>query len=735
MSYTPKFLINLALLLAGILLAIDLIAISYPPYTGFRLEENQTTETIQVVRLDDWVAESGLQLGDSVLSIRNQSGTSLTMHPRYFQRNSFGARQHFSSRSERIKAYDEMYQLLSQDPVILRLDDGREIELEFSRARPLSSLSANSWAIILIGISIPLLSALVWAWKPNKPETVFLLLSGLGFYLINFTASASIYNLEMYFPPVFLHWLSRIMLDLGQLSFAAFGASVLLYYPNKFNFSDRVAKLIAIFFFLYPAVIYSYQYVGLDPDFGPYPGFNSTQTYSYMFPFLGGILYLCGRHYRASRHLPVQRAQILWLILAWTIGPSLYLILRGIPVLLGLQPLLDNSLAMNSIISTTYLMVLIGIARLDLFQLERHIGQAYRWVLVPLCFFGLDFALVAFVNLSPSISSIIVLGIVLWVYLPIRQWLHQRYSENHLNKGQILLNESLVQMVHDSLDTNSTPAKTWKSVNELVFKPGMVTNLNGEMETSVAELGQQLVVTGNTYSPPLLLEFADGGNRLFNNRDLALATTLTLLFEKLYDVRDAYLAGQTQERNRIRRELHDQIGHKLLSLIYTAQDSNSRSLAQETMAQLSEVIQALKQEPISLDDLAVRIHTLSSDTCRHAGLKLEWNNEIRPDNDIEINSEQYLNILNIVRELLSNTVKHSNASTLGIALDYSENILTVNYTDNGTGFSQAEVKPGNGLFSMQLRATELKASMEWRTEEELCVRLDIPLATGEAENE
>jgi signal transduction histidine kinase len=214
-----------------------------------------------------------------------------------------------------------------------------------------------------------------------------------------------------------------------------------------------------------------------------------------------------------------------------------------------------------------------------------------------------------------------------------------------------------------------------------------------------------------------------------------LLTTLTLLFEKLYDVRDAYLAGQTQERSRIRRDLHDQIGHKLLSLIYTAKDNYSRTLAQETMSQLSELIQALKQEPINLDDLAVRVHSVCEDSCSHANIQLEWANEILPGNTIKINSDQYLNILNIVRELLSNTSKHSGARKLSVAIGYGEGMLRLTYADDGSGFVQTEVKPGNGLFNLQLRAAELQAKMRWQTDTGTCVQIETPLASGESNHD
>ncbi|MEX0618026.1 MAG: ATP-binding protein [Pseudohongiellaceae bacterium] len=733
MSYSPKILINFSLLLAAALLLIDLSAILYPPYTGIRLAQNNTTAAMQVVRMDSWVAEQEqeqeLELGDVVVAISNRFGVSLPMGPQYSQVLASDVGEYFPSRNARIEGYDEVYQLLRDSPVTLHLADGREITYELNQQRPLSALPVNTWVLIILGISVPVMASLVWAWQPNKPEARFLLVSGIGFFLINFTAVFSIYNLEMFFPPAILHWLSRIMLDMGQLLFAAFGTAVLLYYPNKLQFADRAARFITGFAILYPAVIYLTQYISSGFGAGEYPGFRDLQTAFHEIMFFCITLYLCWRQFRVSSQLPVQRAQVLWVILAWTVGPGIYILFRVVPRLFGVDPLLETSLAMNLVIATTYIMVLIGVARFDLFHLEQHIGQAYQWVLVSLGFFGLDFLLVSLGNLSASVASAIVIAAVLWAYLPIRQWVHQRYLSDRLARIQILLDEAVILMIKDLLNTKSIPRRTWQRVIDYVFKPGNVREIDPLHSSRLSERGQQLLVQGNLHSPALCLEFADSGERLFTRRDIDLVTTLSLLFEKLYDVRDAFLAGQAQERNRIRRDLHDQISHKLLSLIYSAKDSKARQLAQDTMAQLSELIQALKHEPIHLADLASRIHTVCEDACMDSELNLEWH-ATTSGSDHQLTSDQYLNILNIIRELLSNTIKHSEADGIRVKLQFNDPTLCIEYSDDGNGFSQKAVKPGNGLFNLQVRSEELKAKMEWNTSSGTSVTLHIPVFMG-----
>ena len=695
MTQSPKILINLAVIIAATLALATISIVRYMPYTGFMLDYDEARQAMTVVRLDDRVAKQGLQLGDAILSIRNANGMQLDIEPKHIIRSSSEARIYYKNRIERLTEIDRMYDLFSNGPLLIKKADGSSLNLILDTARPLSSLPLRFWVLFLLAIAAPLISALVWAWQPKNPETRLLLLSGVSFFFCCYTSAASINTIEMFYLPFFYHWLTRVALDLGQLSFAVFGTAVLLFYPNRLRHASRLLKYMLAGLFLYPLFAYFNDWSFSDLESGKYPFFTDTETYSAMMVVFTLTIILSCQQYRASKNYPVQRAQTLWIILAWTVGPSTFLLLYVLPRWLGDGPIFKGSLFSYPTLFTTYLMVLLGIARLNLFQLELYIGQAYQWVIVSLLFLCLDITLITWVNLSPQISSVILLIVVLWGYMPARQWIQNRLNAGQRNRNEALTSEAVVSMVKDSLDPKTKPKDSWLQVVSALYRPGDIVALDSPNKSSIALRGQQLIVAGNNYSPPLQLDFADGGSRLFSKQDLAIANTLSVLFEKLYDVRDSFLAGQTQERNRIRRDLHDQIGHKLLSLIYAAGDEKSRSLAQETMAQLSELIHAMKQEPTQLSDLAARIHGVVEDVCANAKLKLDWKNSIAAEYNEIISSEQFLNILNILRELLSNTIKHAGAIKVQVSLSVIDNSIVLEYSDDGAGFDQKAVRPGN----------------------------------------
>lgn len=735
MTLSPKILINIAVLAAAVLAFLIFSVMLSAPYTGFMLDDDEENGSFRVVKVDSWIEEQGLQLGDVVQRISNDEGLSIEVERKHLLRSSQEARDSYANRSERLTEVDRMYRLLSTGTLVVTRADGSETTLQLDRRRPISSLSLTFWALFFFSLTAPLVGAIVWAWQPKRPEATLLLISGLGYFASCYSSLLSIYNTDMLYLPLTLHMFIRIGLDLGQLTFVVFGTAVLLYYPHRLSFAPAAIKVLIVAYLIYPFFALFHGWSFSDLERGIYPAFTDTEAYSPMLAMFLLTMTLCWFQFRASRQRPVQRAQTLWIILAWTLGPGIFVSLYMLPRWLGLQPIMQGSVFLQFTILSTYLMILLGTARTNLFHLEQYIGQAYQWVIMSMLFIGLDITLISLVNFSPEISSAIVLIAVIWIYIPIRQWIKTRLSADRRGQSEALTSEAVVLMVRNSLDPKSTPRDCWSQVVGSLFRPGATRALESSEKSSIGMRGQQLIVSGNDYSPALQLDFADGGSRLFAKRDVALAETMSVLFEKLYDVRDSFLEGQTQERNRIRRDLHDQIGHKLLSLIYSAGDEKSRSLAQETMTQLSELIQALKQKPIALDDLAARMHGVCDDICTSANLTLEWRNNIPIESMALIASDQFLNILNILRELLSNTIKHAGAGHVLVSLDYDDAAITLLYTDDGKGFEQSAIKPGNGLYNLQARAKELDAKMEWDTTNGTSFKLVIPVDAGESKHE
>lgn len=733
---SPKTLINLTFLIVVFCALALIVLIQMTPYTGFNLipvtDSEDGYDGLVVSRADDWVVEAGLSVGDRVVRIES-NGKSLQLNAKHVPRSTFEARVYYSSREERLKELAKVYELLQNDSVTVILDGGKRISLELNVDRPLTSIQSRVWLQYSFGLLAWFIGALVWSFQPTRRETMYLMLSGLGLFFISFPGAVSIYHIEMFYLNSFLLWFVTVSVGIGDFLFIGFGACVLLYFPQQLPNADRWGRWLLGGLGLYAiaTLLNNWQTnLAVSEQFLYY---SYNETYLPMPFFYGIVLYLCFAQIKAAKTKPVERAQALWMTLAWTLGPSVFNFLYLVPVVLGNQPLLSQTWTTLALLSSFW-MVLIGVARFQMFHLEKYIGVAYQWTFVSLLFFSLDFVLVTATQLSPQISTIVVVASILWIYLPIRQWFLNRLSKNRQAHYQQRFSDSVAMMIEDSLKANNQPASTWQLTLRELFAPLQTLPLEQTDEsnfTSTTERGQSLNVAANTFSGPIQLSYAENGSRLFTEQDKSFASTLAALFERLYEFRDAFVSGQTQERERIRRDLHDQIGHKLLTMIYAAPDQAHRKLAQDTMEQLRELIRALKTEPVSLSHALVQLRQISEDACANVDLTLHWHDTIDDLNDPFplLSTNQYLNTLNIIRELLNNTIRHANASVLTIAIEFTSDVLSINITDNGVGFDQKKVIAGNGLHNIDSRIKEINAQIEWRTSSGTQVTIYIPISS------
>ena len=726
--FYPKVLINLAVLVAFVTTGLFVALIWTPPYTGFMLELDPDSNLMMVTRADDWIVRQGLDVGDKIVTISTPDGLTLDLEAKHVLTSTYQARRYYENREARLKELAKVHQIFERTKVQVRLNDGETINLTLDHPRSFSSISFGVWVRFFLSLAAPLIAAMVWVWQPQKKEAVFLLFSGMGLFFLTLPSAATIYEIDMYYPGAFVFWLLKFSGGIGDFMYIGFASCLLLYFPQKLKNADTWSTRLLIGLFIYALVTLFNDWQLGAPLTEQFLYYSYSETYLPMVVFYVIMLRLCFLQWQMSEHQPVERAQALWIILSWTLGPSIFVIFYLLPVALGAEGLLNRT--MNTlVIASSFWMVLLGVARFKLFQIEQYIGAAYQWSFVSLLFFGLDILLVYSVNISPQISTFIIIALVLWCYLPLRQWFHQRISLDRQQKYQRLFNDAVVQMVEESMISTAQPRQSWQAVLDTVFSPVSVQKDNHKGKTLLDERGQRLSVEANRHSPTLRLEYAENGTRLFTTEYVELVGTLSLLFERLHEFRDAYFSGQTQERERIRRDLHDQVGHKLLSLIYTAKDDKSQRLAQETMEQLRELIQALKDEPVLILDSVVSLRHLSEDACEHAGLSLQWNDSI-DRGETRITSNQHLNILNIFRELLNNTIRHANADRVSITVKNYENSLEITLADNGVGFDQASVTPGSGLHNIQSRVEELKAKIGWRTSSGTQVALTVPLTSA-----
>ncbi len=183
------------------------------------------------------------------------------------------------------------------------------------------------------------------------------------------------------------------------------------------------------------------------------------------------------------------------------------------------------------------------------------------------------------------------------------------------------------------------------------------------------------------------------------------------------------------ERERISKELHDNIGTQLsyissnVGWMLEAPVSMSReeetirlsavnSTAKEMISDLRETIWAIKKESIHLDELADKLKLfIQSRNVLHTQLEIIILENIQ--DNIRFSPTEALNIFRICQEAVVNCIRHAKASKLLVNIESgTKNNFSISIEDNGKGFLQHKEYHGHyGLDNMRSRSNELEANL------------------------
>lgn len=192
--------------------------------------------------------------------------------------------------------------------------------------------------------------------------------------------------------------------------------------------------------------------------------------------------------------------------------------------------------------------------------------------------------------------------------------------------------------------------------------------------------------------------------------------TLSIQRENLRKMAEHIVNAQEEERKRISRELHDDLGQALIAHMLRLQNLRAEIPMQDEtvtaeldglIADTSQTIHQMRQlaqniRPAILDTLGFR--TALQNYCREYSIRTRLPVNVEMDGKIPELSDVYsITLYRFLQEALTNVIKHSQANQVWveITLDEQEIILTVQ--DNGRGFSSEDPSTGKGIGLTGLR--------------------------------
>jgi signal transduction histidine kinase len=186
-------------------------------------------------------------------------------------------------------------------------------------------------------------------------------------------------------------------------------------------------------------------------------------------------------------------------------------------------------------------------------------------------------------------------------------------------------------------------------------------------------------------------------------------------YAKLRTVEQAQLLSD--ERQRLMREMHDGLGSALMSSLVAVergqmQPSDVAQVLRECVDDLKLTIDSL--EPVG-DDLLVLLATLRyrlEPRLQAAGIRLSWQVESVPQL-AWLNPGAALNIMRMMQEILTNTLKHARAQSICVATHHHGEHITIAISDDGVGFNpDAPIDMGRGLKNLRRRAADIGGEVD-----------------------
>lgn len=182
------------------------------------------------------------------------------------------------------------------------------------------------------------------------------------------------------------------------------------------------------------------------------------------------------------------------------------------------------------------------------------------------------------------------------------------------------------------------------------------------------------------------------------------------------------------ERERIYRDLHDDVGAKLLSLVYRADGAANADLARSALQDLRDVVSRTQCERLALEDALADWRSECDQRLSAAHIRLEWQQQDDLPERI-LTQQQVMNLGRILREAITNAIHHAKPNSVAVKVSCAEPLLVIEICDDGISRNNGEWRPGRGLRNMELRAGELGGAIRWHeAEPQGCnVQCRIPL--------
>ncbi len=346
---------------------------------------------------------------------------------------------------------------------------------------------------------------------------------------------------------------------------------------------------------------------------------------------------------------------------------------------------------------------------------------------------SLDLLFAAVFSLGPFASLAFAVFVALGLYAGARQWVI-----SHMLHGSMLTTERTFDRIYRAArEVQTRPSHYQELLGQLLrdlFEPLELLRVDRvPPRARVLGGGAALVVPlrapdddAAPATAALVLRFAQRGHRLFTLDDARLADRVVeqLRRAKAYD--QAVERGRFEERQRIAQDLHDDIGARLLTLMYQAPSPEMEQYIRHTLQDLKTLTRGLAAAEHRLSHAAAEWKADLTQRLIAANVNLGWS--LSHDRDLRLSVVEWSALTRVLRELVSNALYHGHAGRIDIDLTLDGSRLRLLVTDDGCGRRPQDWSHGLGLGGVRKRVKLLGGEVSWRENEPRGIACEVLLA-------
>lgn len=229
------------------------------------------------------------------------------------------------------------------------------------------------------------------------------------------------------------------------------------------------------------------------------------------------------------------------------------------------------------------------------------------------------------------------------------------------------------------------------------------------------------------------LSEAEKLNRELEDRVEASRRIIEQSFEEKHELEMKQAAAR--ERIDIYRDLHDDVGSKLLSIVHAGNNGKSESrigeLARSALESLRNAVSRANSPEQSLNEFLLELREEAELRLTGSGHEFAWT-QVQTLPKLQLSSAQVFNLNRVFRELVSNIIRHADANSVDIRVSGGIDKLNFRVADDGKGMDRDQDHgKGNGLGNIESRIAELNGSVSWRSKADRGVTVEISIPITE----